>query len=154
MTLKLTLQNICPEESSEGLKNRGCKGSVVTFSEFVFFSSTLKIVLQNLLVNWQTEGVNNNYRSPKFEEISEKKTGDISSESAFFPTHKIRHKIGICRSEASFFARFLWLDVATRPYYINYNSYTVNAFRVLVENGLEDVFFLHFSLVSIQFDIS
>ena len=29
-----------------------------------------------------------------------------------------------------------------------------NAFRVHVENGLEDVFFLHFSLVSIQFDIS
>ena len=38
-------------------------------------------------------------------------------------------------SEASFFARFLWLDAATRPYYINYSSYTVNAFRVQVENG-------------------
>ena len=32
--------------------------------------------------------------------------------------------------------------------------YTVNAFRVQVENDLEDVFFLHFSLVSIKFDIS
>ena len=38
--------------------------------------------------------------------------------------------------------------------YINESSYTVNAFRVQVENGLEDVFFPHFSLVSIQFDIS
>ena len=58
-------------------------------------------------------------------------------------------------SEASFFARFLfWLDVATRPYYINYSSYTLNAFRVQVGKGLEDVFFLHFSLVSLQFDIS
>ena len=37
---------------------------------------------------------------------------------------------------------------------INYSSYTVNAFRVQVENGLWDVFFLHFSLVSIQFEIS
>ena len=46
------------------------------------------------------------------------------------------------------------LDAATRPYYINHSSYTVNAFRVQVENGLEDVFFLCFSLVSIQFDIS
>ena len=34
------------------------------------------------------------------------------------------------------------------------SSYTVNAFRVQVENGLQDIFFLHFSLVSIQFDIS
>ena len=57
-------------------------------------------------------------------------------------------------SEASFFARFLWLDAAARPYYINYSSYTVNAFRVQVENGLEDVFFLVFSLFSIHFDIS
>ena len=54
--------------------------------------------------------------------------------------------------EASFFALFLWLDAATRPFYINYISYTVNAFRVQVGNGLEDVLFLHFSLVSIQFD--
>ena len=38
--------------------------------------------------------------------------------------------------------------------YISESSYTVNAFLVQVENGLEDVFFLHFSLVSIQFDIS
>ena len=38
--------------------------------------------------------------------------------------------------------------------YINESSYTGNAFRVEVENGLKDVFFLHFSLVSIQFDIS
>ena len=38
--------------------------------------------------------------------------------------------------------------------YINESSYTVNAFLVQVENRLEDVFFLHFSLVSIQFDIS
>ena len=57
--------------------------------------------------------------------------------------------------EASFFARFLWLDAATRPYYISTIVLTQsNAFRVQVENGLEDVFFLHFSLVSIQFDIS
>ena len=41
-----------------------------------------------------------------------------------------------------------------RALYINYSSYTVNAFCVQVENALEDVFFLHFSLVSIQFDIS
>ena len=34
------------------------------------------------------------------------------------------------KNEASFFASFLWLDAATRPYYINYSSYTVNAFRV------------------------
>ena len=45
-------------------------------------------------------------------------------------------------------------EVATQPYYVNYSSYTVNAFRVQVENGLENVLFLHFSLVSIQFDIS
>ena len=54
-------------------------------------------------------------------------------------------------SEASFFARFLWLNAATGPHY---SSYTVNAFRVQVENSLEDVFFLHFLLVSIHFDIS
>ena len=41
------------------------------------------------------------------------------------------------------------LDAATRPYYIS-----TKVFRVQVENGLDDVFFLHFSLVSIQFDIS
>ena len=57
-------------------------------------------------------------------------------------------------NEASFFARFLWLDAATRSYYISYSSYTVNAFRVQIQNGLENVFFLHFSLVSIKFDIS
>ena len=57
-------------------------------------------------------------------------------------------------SGASFFAPFLWLDAATRPYYINYSFNTVNAFRVQVENGLENVFFLLFSLFSIQFDIS
>ena len=57
--------------------------------------------------------------------------------------------------EASFFALFLWLDAATRPYYISTKVLTQsNAFRVQVENGLDDVFFLHFSLVSIQFDIS
>ena len=53
---------------------------------------------------------------------------------------------------------FRALSVARRGYtailYINEVSYTVNAFRVWVEKGLEDVFFLHFSLVSIQFDIS
>ena len=43
---------------------------------------------------------------------------------------------------------------STRQYYVNYSSYTVNAFRVQVENGLENVLFLHFSLVSIQFDVS
>ena len=52
-------------------------------------------------------------------------------------------------NKASFSARFLWLDMATQPYYINYSSYTVTAFCVQVENSLEDVFFLHFSLVSI-----
>ena len=57
--------------------------------------------------------------------------------------------------EASFSARFLWLDAATRPYYMSTKVLTQsNAFRVQVENGLDDVFFLHFSLVSIQFDIS
>ena len=53
---------------------------------------------------------------------------------------------------------FRALSVVRRGYtailYINESSYTVNAFRIQVENGLEDVFFLHFSLVSIQFDIS
>ena len=55
---------------------------------------------------------------------------------------------------------FRTLSVARRGYtailYINESSYTVNAFRVQMENGLEDVAgrFLHFSLVSIQFDIS
>ena len=49
-------------------------------------------------MNWQTEGVNSNYRSAKFEEISPKKTGDISRESfAFFPRYNIRHRIGICQ---------------------------------------------------------
>ena len=58
-------------------------------------------------------------------------------------------------SVASFFARFLWLDAVTRPYYISTKVLTQSrAFRAQVENGLEDVFFLHFSLVSIQFDIS
>ena len=52
------------------------------------------------------------------------------------------------------FARFVWLDAATRPYYISTKVLTQsNAFRVQVENGL-DVFFLHFSLVSNRFDIS
>ena len=56
-------------------------------------------------------------------------------------------------NEASFFARFQRLDAATRTYYVNHSSYTVNASRVQVENGLEDVFFQPFVLVSIQFDI-
>ena len=47
-------------------------------------------------------------------------------------------------SEASFFARFLWPDAATLPCCVNYSSHTVNAFRVQVENGLENVFFLLF----------
>ena len=47
-------------------------------------------------------------------------------------------------SKASFFLHFLWLDSATRPWYVNYSSYTVKAFRVQVENGLEKVFFLPF----------
>ena len=47
-------------------------------------------------------------------------------------------------NEASFFACFLWLEADTRPYYINYISYTVNAFHVLVENGLENFFFCIF----------
>ena len=59
--------------------------------------------------------------------------------------------VNLCRlthqniSEASFFARFLWLDAATRPYYINESSYKVNAFRVQVENGLEDVLSSYFA---------
>ena len=47
-------------------------------------------------------------------------------------------------NEASFFARFLWLDAAIRQYYVNYSSYIVNAFRVHVESGLENVFFCIF----------
>ena len=43
---------------------------------------------------------------------------------------------------------------STRPYYISTKVLTQsNALCVQVENGLDDVFFLHF-LVSIQFDIS
>ena len=53
---------------------------------------------------------------------------------------------------------FRALSVARRGYtailYINESSYTVNAFRVQVKNGLKDVFVVHFSLASIQFDIS
>ena len=50
--------------------------------------------------------------------------------------------------EVSFFAAcFLSLDATTRPYCVNYSSYTVNAFRVQEENGLENAFFLQFSLV-------
>ena len=55
--------------------------------------------------------------------------------------------------EDSFFAHFLWLDAATRAYYVNYSSYTVNTSRVQVENGFENVFFQYVLLVSIQFDI-
>ena len=33
-----------------------------------------------------------------------------------------------------------WLDAATRPYYVNSSSYTVDAFRVQVENDLEKCF--------------
>ena len=51
-----------------------------------------------------------------------------------------------------------FISVAQRRYmailYINESSYIVNAFRVQVENGFGDVSFLHFWLVSIQFDIS
>ena len=57
-------------------------------------------------------------------------------------------------NKASFFASFLWLDAATRSCYVNCCSYTVNTFRVQMENGLENVSFLHFSLVSFQFEIS
>ena len=53
---------------------------------------------------------------------------------------------------------FRALSVAPPGYtailYFNESSYTVKHFCVQVENGLEDVFFLLFSLVSIQFDIS
>ena len=45
-------------------------------------------------MNSQMEGVNSNYRSAKFEEISPKKTGDVSH---FFPLHNIRHRIRICQ---------------------------------------------------------
>ena len=43
-------------------------------------------------------------------------------------------------NEASFLARFLWFHADTRPYYVNYTSYTVNAFHGQVENGLEKCF--------------
>ena len=33
--------------------------------------------IKKFLMNWQTEGINRNYRSVKFEGISQKKTGDI-----------------------------------------------------------------------------
>ena len=58
-------------------KNGGYKGSFVAFSEFMFFSSNQKIGSQIFLMNWQTEGINRNYRSVKVEGISPKKTGDI-----------------------------------------------------------------------------
>ena len=35
-------------------------------------------------MNWQTEGVNSNYRSVKFEEIPPKKTGDIHVKVSHF----------------------------------------------------------------------
>ena len=41
--------------------------------------------------------------------------------------------------------------MAKRSFYVNCSSYTVNAFRVQVENGLENIFFLLFSLVSIHY---
>ena len=71
------LLSLClvPEGSSEE-QNRGSKDIFDAFSEFEFFRSTQKIVLQNLLMNWQTEGVNSNYCSAKFEELSLEKTGD------------------------------------------------------------------------------
>ena len=43
----------------------------------LFFSSTQKVRLQSFLMNWQTEGINRNYRCVKFEGISPKKTRDI-----------------------------------------------------------------------------
>ena len=53
------------------------------------------------------------------------------------------HKLGLI---------FRALSVARRGYtallYNNECSYTVNAFRVQVENGLEDVFYLRFSRIS------
>ena len=55
------------------------------------------------------------------------------------PEHVPEHKRGFI---------FRALSVARRGYtailYINESSYTVNAFRVQVENGFEDVFFLYF----------
>ena len=80
ISLTLTSHEICPEKSSEGQKNRGYECSFVGFREFLSFSFTEKIVLQNVLMNWQKKGVNSNYRSAKFEEILSKKTGDISCE--------------------------------------------------------------------------
>ena len=38
-------------------------------------------------MNWQAEGVNGNYRSAKFEEISPKKTGDIHVKVVHFFDH-------------------------------------------------------------------
>ena len=42
-----------------------------------FLALLKKIVLRIFLMNWQAEGVNGNYRTAKFEEISPKKTEDI-----------------------------------------------------------------------------
>ena len=50
-------------------------------------------------MNWQTESVNSNYHSPKFEEISQKKTGDtcvFHGKVSHFP-RTTRHRIGICQ---------------------------------------------------------
>ena len=47
---------------------------------------------------------------------------------------------------------FRALSVARRCY--KGHTTSTKAFRVQVENGLEDIFFLHFSLVSIQKDDS
>ena len=77
ISITLTEHEICPEESFESQKNGGYKGSFVAFIEFMFFSSTQKVRLQIFVMNWQTEGINRNYRSVKFEGISPKKTRDI-----------------------------------------------------------------------------
>ena len=63
----------------------------------MFFSSNQKIGLQIFLMNWQTEGINRNYRSVKFEGISPKKTGDIHVKVLHFfrSDNTVGHRIGI-----------------------------------------------------------
>ena len=53
------------------------------------------------------------------------------------------------QAHVTFFARFLWLRGYT-AILRQLKLLTANAFRVHVENGLEYIFFLHFSPISIQ----
>ena len=78
-------------------KNGVYKGVFVASSEFMFFSSNQKIGLQIFLMNWQTEGINRNYRSVKFEGNFTAENWRYSRESfAFFRSdNKVGHRIGI-----------------------------------------------------------